>query len=141
MVYILHYLVQALSGDKMIVPISSCCKGASCPVFLRVFSSVFFRFVKKKKNYNFKSTLLSRFYDLKGHNMSPSTLKIHLKSVLFHKSCRNLCVGMPRCIHDTFQWFCLFTNFMSDFAFRKICQKMSGILGKNHLYPCCWNNE
>jgi hypothetical protein len=66
--------------------------------------------------------------------MSPSTLKIHLKSVLFHKSCRMLCVSMPRCIHDTFQWFCLFTNLMSDVAFGKICQKISGIFGKNHLH-------
>jgi hypothetical protein len=38
--------------------------------------------------------------------MSPSALKIHLKYVLFHKCCRNLCVSMPRCVHDTYQWFC-----------------------------------
>jgi hypothetical protein len=37
--------------------------------------------------------------------MSPNALKIHLKSVLFHKCCRNLCVSMPRCIHDTFSHF------------------------------------
>jgi hypothetical protein len=61
--------------------------------------------------------------------MSPSTLKIHLKSVIFHKSCWNLC------IHDTFPWFCLFTNLMSDFAVGKICQKISGIFLKNHLHP------
>jgi hypothetical protein len=72
--------------------------------------------------------------------MSPSTLKIHLKSVLFHKSCRNLCISMPRCIHDTFQWFCLFTNLMSDFVFGKICQKILGIFWKNHLHPCNWKN-
>jgi hypothetical protein len=47
--------------------------------------------------------------------MSPSTctLKIHLKSVLFHKCCQNLCVCVPRCVHKTFQWFCLFVNLMS----------------------------
>jgi hypothetical protein len=104
-------------------------KGASCPVFLRVFSSV--GFVKKK--YRPSWVVFTTLY---GHNMSPSTLKIHLKSVLFHKSCRNLCVSMPSCIHDTFQWFCLFMNLMSDFAFGKICQKISGIFLKNHLHPC-----
>jgi hypothetical protein len=30
-----------------------------------------------------------------------SASKIHLKPVLFHK-CRNLCISVPRCIHDTF---------------------------------------
>jgi hypothetical protein len=25
---------------------------------------------------------------------------------------------------------------MCDFAFGKICQKISGIFGKNHLHPC-----
>jgi hypothetical protein len=52
-----------------------------------------------------KSTLLSRFSHLYGHNMSPSALKIHLKSVLFHKCCQYLCVSVPRCVHDTFPHF------------------------------------
>jgi hypothetical protein len=34
--------------------------------------------------------------------MSPSALKIHLKSALFPKCCRNLCVGVPRCVYNTF---------------------------------------
>jgi hypothetical protein len=37
--------------------------------------------------------------------MSPSALEIHLKSILFHKCCRNLCVRVPRCVHDTFSHF------------------------------------
>jgi hypothetical protein len=35
----------------------------------------------------------------------PGAFKIHLKSVLFHKCCRNLCVGVPRCVHNTFPHF------------------------------------
>jgi hypothetical protein len=105
-------------------------KGASCPgpVFTGIprYFSVFFP-VLVPDSYKNHNILLSCFY----HFMSPSTLKIHLKSVLFLKSCRNLCVSMPMCIHDTFQWLCLFTNLMSDFAFGKICQKISGIFEKS----------
>jgi hypothetical protein len=81
-------------------------------------NSVFFqcggsRFVKKIFFLN-KSILLSRFIQLIiGHDVSPSDLKILLKSVLFHKCCRNLCVSVSRCVHDTFQWFGLFMNHMS----------------------------
>jgi hypothetical protein len=53
--------------------------------------------------------------------MSPSALRIHLKSVLFHKCC-NLCVSVPTCIHDTFSVVlpvreCLMSVFYID------CQK------------------
>jgi hypothetical protein len=144
-------ILTSLSGHHMLVSIASqtCVvvgeecdahkfKGASClvftgiPVFLRFFSSVGFPIRKKKEDFN-KSTLLSRFYHL--------CLQVPWKSIwnlyyftrvveIYALACRG------RCIHDTFQWFCLFTNLISDFAFGKICQKISGIFLKNHLHPC-----
>jgi hypothetical protein len=39
------------------------------------------------------------------HNMSPSALKIHLKFVLFHKCCRNLCVMRSICNNLNFPHF------------------------------------
>jgi hypothetical protein len=65
--------------------------------------------------------------DYRVYNMSPSALNIHLKSVLFHKCCRNICVCVPRCVHDTFQllyydYKCLRYAYIVFKSLKKHCQ-------------------